>query len=97
MKQLALLLMTLTLLISCHEKIPNEIIIEGNVKNIPDGKIYLTEAHRWNIPLDSTVSTKGHFIFNIKPDSLFIPYMASINFPDSSRSNKILSIEKTRF
>ncbi len=74
---------------SCKEKkISNEIIIEGQVKTIPDGKIYLTEAHYWQIHLDSTVCTNGHFLFKIKPDSSFVPYMAAIHFPDSTKPTK---------
>jgi thiol-disulfide isomerase/thioredoxin len=60
------------------------IIIQGNIKNIPDGKVYLTESHRWNVFLDSTKCHNGHFIFKIPNDSAYIPYMASIYFFDSS-------------
>ena len=90
MKIITILISTLFFFISCTEKkVPDEIIIEGQVKNIPDGKIYLTEAHLWQIPLDSTICTNGHFVFKIKPDSLFIPYMAAIHFPDISKSTKV--------
>lgn len=72
--------------------ISNSIIIEGRVKNIPDGKIYLTEAHHWRIPLDSTICANGHFVFKIRPDSLFVPYMASISYPDSASPTKIAQL-----
>jgi thiol-disulfide isomerase/thioredoxin len=90
MKILSILILTLFFLNSCKEqKRSNEIIIEGQVKNMPDGKVYLTEAHYWRIPLDSTICTNGHFLFKIKPDSLFVPYMAAIHFPDSSKFTKL--------
>ncbi|WP_415160601.1 thioredoxin-like domain-containing protein [Parafilimonas sp.] len=68
------------------------VIIEGHVKNMPDGKIYLTEAHHWDTPLDSTISLNGDFVFKIKADSSFVPYMAAIHFPDSSKSTKVGSL-----
>jgi len=87
---LILLLLVTYFLISCKDqKISDEIIIEGNVKEIPDGKVYLTEAHRWMTPLDSTTVTKGHFVFTIKPGADFYPYMASIYFPDSLSWSKL--------
>lgn len=68
-------------LMACHQPIiNNEFIIEGNVKNIPDGKIYLSEAHYWNILLDSTECINGHFVFKRKIDSSFYPYMAKIMY-----------------
>lgn len=90
MKIINLFILMLFFIASCKEKsIPNEIIIEGQVKNMPDGKIYLTEAHYWQIPLDSTICTNGHFVFKIDTDSSFIPYMAAIHFPDSSKPTKM--------
>jgi len=90
MKIISILISTLFFLISCKDqKVSNEIIIDGQVKNMPDGKIYLTEAHYWQIPLDSTECTNGHFVFKIKTDSAFVPYMAAIHFPDSSKPTKV--------
>lgn len=81
------------LMLSCKQQQPlNEIVIDGWIKNIPDGKVYLTEAHRWKIPLDSAVCSNGHFKFVIKPDSAFVPYMASIYFSDSSRNSRLASL-----
>lgn len=89
MRQLPILFL-LFWLTSCEQKtLPSDIIIEGYVKNIPNGKVYLTEAHQWNVFLDSTVSTDGHFKFIIKPDSSFYPYLASICFRDTSSPGKI--------
>jgi thiol-disulfide isomerase/thioredoxin len=90
MKIITILISILFFFVSCKEKsISDEIIIEGQVKNMPDGKIYLTEAHHWQTPLDSTICTNGHFIFKIKADSSFVPYMAAIHFPDSSKPMKV--------
>ncbi len=85
--------LTITLLfiwlISCRQKpSPTEVVIEGHVKEIPDGKVYLTEARHGNVFLDSTVAINGRFRFTIKPDSTFFPYMASICFPDSTSRNE---------
>ncbi len=80
---------TLLLIFSCkNQERSNEIIVEGQVKNMPDGKVYLTEAHQWQIPLDSTECINGHFVFKIKADSSFVPYMASISYPDSTSPTK---------
>ena len=90
MKIISVLISILLLLTACNnKKIPDEIIIEGQVKNLPDGKVYLTEAHAWQIPLDSTECINGHFVFKIKADPAFVPYMASISYPDSSSWSKV--------
>ena len=73
-------------------KAPDEIIIEGDVKEIPDGKVYLTNAYYWMVNLDSTTVKDGKFVFRIKPDSNFYPYLASIYFPDSNSVFKKTSL-----
>jgi hypothetical protein len=69
------------------------IIIKGDVKGIPDGKVYLTEAHHWNIFLfpqyDSTTITNGHFEFRINPGKEFYPYLAAIKYPDDNSMFKL--------
>lgn len=97
MKIISIPFSTLFFLVSCKDsckdqKISNEITIDGQVKNIPDGKIYLTEAHYWQIPLDSTECINGHFVFKIKADSSFVPYMAAIHFPDTSKPSKVAGL-----
>src|SRR5438046_10041781 len=78
-----LILIALFFLFSCkRNEGKKQIIIEGHVKNLPDGKVYLTEAHYWMIHLDSTSSKNGVFRFEIKNDSNFYPYMAAIKFAD---------------
>lgn len=89
MKITNLIIISFFFLITCQDqKVPNEITIEGQVKNIPKGKIYLYEARSRQIPLDSTDCIKGHFVFNIKTDPSFIPYMASIRIADSISPTK---------
>lgn len=46
--------------------------------------LYLTESHRWEKILDSTVATGGRFAFHFTPDSTFYPIKASIRYQDSS-------------
>jgi beta-lactamase regulating signal transducer with metallopeptidase domain len=65
------------------------IIIEGNVPAVPDGPIYLVEAHFWNKFLDSTTVRNGHFKFEIRPTSTFEPFVASLKFPNAKSSNKL--------
>src|SRR5437016_2776120 len=78
-----LIFIALFFLFSCkRNEGKKQIIIEGHVKNLPDGKVYLTEAHYWNINLDSTISKNGDFHFEVKNDSDFYPYMAAIKFSD---------------
>jgi thiol-disulfide isomerase/thioredoxin len=80
-------------LLCCKEQpASDEIIIEGHVKNIPDGTIYLTEAHHWKKPLFSTECKNGRFLFRIKPDSSFTPFMAAIHFPDPSTQTQVGSL-----
>jgi thiol-disulfide isomerase/thioredoxin len=79
-------------LYSCSSKQSKKIIIKGDVPEIPDGKIYLTEAHYWRIPVDSTEIKDGKFEFQIIPDSNFYPYMASFTFADSLSKMKTGSL-----
>ena len=88
MKATTLFLSFLFLLSSCAERDRSasyNIIIEGHVKNIPDGKIYLADALQWKTPVDSAECINGHFVFTIKKDSSFVPFLAAIHFADSSK------------
>ncbi|RYZ28361.1 MAG: TlpA family protein disulfide reductase [Chitinophagaceae bacterium] len=90
MRQASLKILLLLFLFSCKEPgTINEIILEGHVQNIPDGKIYLSEAHNWQTPLYWAESRDGRFKFRIKPDSLFVPFMAAIHFADSTKPSKV--------
>lgn len=60
---------------------PDEIIIEGNVKGLPNGMIYLTDAYYWQDKIaDSTISKNGIFRFRIAPQKQFEPYEVAIVF-----------------
>lgn len=87
MKIIKLIFFLVLFFISCNDNRneSKDIIIEGMVKNIPDGKIYLVESRKWKTPVDSTDCIGGHFIFKIKINSSFIPYLAAIHFGDSSK------------
>ncbi|MBO3269499.1 thioredoxin-like domain-containing protein [Hymenobacter defluvii] len=65
------------------EKPADEIIVEGNIKNMPDGKVYLADGNRYEILLDSAECKDGHFRFTLKPDSSFIPSLVSIHYTDT--------------
>ncbi len=78
--------------ISCNTSTNKEIVIQGSVKGLPDGKIYLTEAHRFRFPLDSTTVKDGKFEFRIVPDSNFYPFFAGLTFPDSLSWSKLGTI-----
>lgn len=67
---------------SCHSKKEKnaDIIIEGNVSGLPDGKLYLVEAKKWKTPLDSAECKDGRFEFRIQADSSFMPYLAAIHY-----------------
>lgn len=74
-----LLLLILPSCLSKKEKTAN-IIIEGNVSGLPDGKLYLVEARKWKTPLDSAECKNGRFVFRIQADSSFMPYLAAIHY-----------------
>jgi thiol-disulfide isomerase/thioredoxin len=85
--KISIVICSLILLVSCkNRKTSDEIIIRGDVKGIPDGKVYLTDAYQWMINLDSAMVKNGKFEFKIKADSSFYPYLASIMYPDSNNS-----------
>ncbi|WP_233635899.1 TlpA disulfide reductase family protein [Hymenobacter setariae] len=65
---------------ACTKAKPAEqIVIEGNVQNIQNGKVYLADAHSWK-RLDSTQCQDGRFRFTLTPDSSFTPQMVSIHY-----------------
>lgn len=88
-RKFALLLISFIIILSitsCNDKkLADDIIVEGFVKNLPDGKVYLTDAYNWRVIFDSTKATNGHFKFHLKSDTSFVPFLASIRYPDSTR------------
>ena len=65
-------------LYSCEEKKETGMLISGYVKNIPVKKIYLTNAYRGDIFLDSCNYENGKFQFNLDTLKLPEPFLASI-------------------
>ena len=61
--------------------------VAGFVQHLPDGKVYLTDAYDWRIVYDSAIATNGHFAFKLAPDTAFVPFLASIHYPDSTRAD----------
>ncbi len=92
MKLNELLFFLVLFFISCNDnrKVSKEIVIEGRVKNIPDGKIYLVESRKWKTPIDSTNCSGGHFIFKTKINSSFIPYLAAIHFWEGTKVVRLI-------
>lgn len=89
MKTQGLMMVFLLVLTSCVTPDQSDlIIIEGNLRELPDGKVYLANAFTVPTPIDTTESKDGHFIFKIKSDSSFVPYMVSLFYPDSTSPTK---------
>ncbi|MFD3000354.1 thioredoxin-like domain-containing protein [Pontibacter toksunensis] len=85
MKYLARLIAIVLILTACSkQEEPRDIFIEGFVKHVPNGKVYLTHAHDSNMILDSTEVENGHFKFRLELDSSFVPFLASIHYRDST-------------
>ncbi|OUJ68396.1 hypothetical protein BXP70_27975 [Hymenobacter crusticola] len=70
---------------ACNQEKPTaEIIVEGNIKHIPDGKVYLADAHQYDVILDSAECQNGHFLFKLKSDSSFTPSRVSIHYTNNT-------------
>ena len=81
----------LLFLVSCkHADKNQQIIIEGHVKNVPDGKLYLAHARQWKTPIDSTTITNGHFIFKREINTSATPFLADIHYVDSQKIKRFL-------
>jgi thiol-disulfide isomerase/thioredoxin len=76
------------------KKQDNSITIKGLVKNIPSKKVYLTDAYKWEVVLDSADYKDDTFLFHIKPDN-FEPYIASIFFINTDGKMKQLVYQNT--
>jgi len=77
-----LFVLSVMILSSCSSKKETapDIIIEGKASGIPDGKLYLAEAKKWKTPLDSAECKDGQFVFRIRTDSSFVPFLAAIHY-----------------
>lgn len=70
-------------LASCHSQPPqagSKVVIEGNVKNVSDGKVYLADAYYWSRLLNSATSKNGHFRFQLTLDSSFVPRLVGVQY-----------------
>jgi thiol-disulfide isomerase/thioredoxin len=86
--------MLLIVLTSCFSKKQSDIVlIKGIVKNLPTTKVYLTDAFKWKVFLDSANYKNDTFSFRISSKN-FRPYLASISFID--RNGKIIDANGNR-
>lgn len=60
-----------------------DIIIKGNISNIPSKKVYLTDAFRWDVFIDSS-DYNGHSFFFRLDSKKFSPFQASIGFKNKA-------------
>lgn len=75
------------------QKPDGTIIIKGVVNNIPAEKVYLTDAYRWEVFLDSADYKNDTFSFHIQPDKNFEPHLVSICYIDSSGKRELLAYQ----
>jgi thiol-disulfide isomerase/thioredoxin len=61
----------------------NKIVIEGNVKDIPNGNVYLADGYSWKV-IDSASCKDGHFRFLVTVDSSFTTRMVAIQYKPKS-------------
>ena len=59
--------------------------IVGDIKNLPNTKLYLTDAYRWTVHLDSVVSKNGKFSFRLDANKYKSPFLASIYFVHNNK------------
>ena len=57
----------------------NKIVIEGNIKDIPNGKVYLADAYSWKA-IDSVNCENGRFRFLLTVDSSFTTRNVAIQY-----------------
>src|SRR5690349_17283938 len=86
MRRCIFYLISLLFFIACkQERKETLVIIEGNVKGLPDGNVYLIdEFSDWRKNTDTAIAKSGHFRFEIKPDSNFYPYPGRIKYTDTT-------------
>ena len=90
-------ILLLILLLSCKfkssDKINNrQINMVGEIRNLPANKIYLTDAYKWNIMLDSAEVTNNKFKFSLDSFKYDTPFLASICIVDGANKIQQLSI-----
>jgi len=85
MKIILIYLSSLFFFQSCKKIDKSEVIIEGAGfgKNIK--KIYLTEARKWDVFLDSADCINGRFQLKYKPSLPFEPFLATVSYLDENK------------
>jgi thiol-disulfide isomerase/thioredoxin len=81
-----------------NEKTKHIIKISGNIANLNAKKIYLTDAIRWNIFLDSAVCYNGHFEFVLDSSQFREPFFASmciLNQKNEIKQLPVINYKKT--
>ncbi len=73
------------LIVGCNQvnMISKDVVINGHIKNMPDGKIYLYDVAKHQAPIDSTDIMNGSFTFHRKTDKTFFPFEASVRYNDT--------------
>lgn len=81
-------------LISCSYKKQSDIVIKGNVKNLPASKVYLIDFSQWRGLLDSADYRNDTFSFHINPKR-FYPRIVSIYFVDREGNSNVLAYKNS--
>lgn len=73
------------LMLGCTELYasPTDIILKGEIINIPSQKVYLTDAYRWDVFLDSADYNGKSFLFHLDSKK-YSPFQASICFKNKT-------------
>lgn len=61
----------------------SDIILKGEIINIPSKKVYLTDAYRWDVLIDSS-DYNGKFFSFVLDSKKYSPFQASISYKNKS-------------
>jgi len=84
LKLLSTLPFLLFALACVHHRSQKEIAIQGNIKDFPDGKLFLYKNFNARLPYDSTTIKNGNFKFTLKEDPSFYPFETFITYYNDS-------------
>ncbi len=77
--------------ISCNRRDKNsEVVLEGRVKNLPDGQLFLSDIYHPNVIIDSAVVKGGNFSFHLKVNEEFEPLFAQLYFNRQGRIEPLM-------
>lgn len=92
MKNTLLILCSLVTLAACNKKSkPTEMSLSGKIENFPFKKLYIAEAHRWNVLLDSFDVKDGRFNYRFDT-SRFNPFLVSLCYMNIEGRPKVLGV-----